>query len=130
MTAAFFNQLADRQKAAAVSAGTEPGLRDHPEVLAVMQEVGIDISKAKPQKLTGSWQVTHNSSLRWAAATSAHICLVCVETTGRSEIQRGNRWMKSARSEMKLAPECNRSLAKKVSASWDEALHRRGASFD
>jgi protein-tyrosine-phosphatase len=52
MAAAFFNQLADRQTAKAVSAGTEPGLRVHPEVLAVMQEVGIDLSNAKPQKLT------------------------------------------------------------------------------
>jgi len=52
MAAAFFNQLAVRQKAEAVSAGTEPGLRVHPEVLAVMQEVGIDLSNAKPQKLT------------------------------------------------------------------------------
>ena len=52
MAAAFFNQLADRQKAEAVSAGTDPGLRVHPEVLAVMQEVGIDLSEAKPQKLT------------------------------------------------------------------------------
>jgi protein-tyrosine-phosphatase len=52
MAAAFFNQLADRQKAEAVSAGTDPGLRVHPEVLAVMQEVGIDLSNAKPQKLT------------------------------------------------------------------------------
>jgi arsenate reductase len=52
MAAAFFNQLADRQKAAAVSAGTEPGLRVHPEVLAVMQEKGIDLGHAKPQKLT------------------------------------------------------------------------------
>ena len=52
MAAAFFNQLADRQKAEAVSAGTEPGLRVHPEVLAVMQEIGIDLSNAKPQKLT------------------------------------------------------------------------------
>ena len=52
MAAAFFNQLADRQKAEAVSAGTEPGLRVHPEVLAVMQEAGIDLSEAKPQKLT------------------------------------------------------------------------------
>jgi arsenate reductase (thioredoxin) len=52
MAAAFFNQLADRQKAEAVSAGTEPGLRVHPEVLAVMQEVGIDLSNDKPQKLT------------------------------------------------------------------------------
>ena len=52
MAAAFFNQLADRSKAEAISAGTEPGLRVHPEVLAVMQEVGIDLSNAKPQKLT------------------------------------------------------------------------------
>jgi len=52
MAAAFFNQLADRDKAEAVSAGTEPGLRVHPEVLAAMQEVGIDLSNAKPQKLT------------------------------------------------------------------------------
>ena len=52
MAAAFFNQLADRKKAEAVSAGTEPGLRVHPEVLTVMQELGIDLSNAKPQKLT------------------------------------------------------------------------------
>jgi protein-tyrosine-phosphatase len=52
MAAAFFNRLADPQKANAVSAGTEPGVRVHPEVLAVMQEVGIDLSHAKPQKLT------------------------------------------------------------------------------
>ena len=52
MAAAFFNQLADHGKAEAVSAGTEPGLRVHPEVLAAMQEIGIDLSNAKPQKLT------------------------------------------------------------------------------
>jgi protein-tyrosine-phosphatase len=52
MAAAFFNQLANRIEAEAVSAGTEPGARVHPEVLAVMQEVGIDLSNAKPQKLT------------------------------------------------------------------------------
>jgi protein-tyrosine-phosphatase len=52
MAAAFFNHLADPQKANAVSAGTEPGKRVHPEVQAVMQEVGIDLSGAKPHKLT------------------------------------------------------------------------------
>lgn len=52
MAAAFFNQLADPSKAIAVSAGTDPGLRVHPEVLTAMQEVGIDLSSAKPQKLT------------------------------------------------------------------------------
>jgi arsenate reductase (thioredoxin) len=52
MAASFFNQLADSTKAQALSAGTEPGERVHPEVKAVMQEVGIDLSQAKPQKLT------------------------------------------------------------------------------
>ena len=52
MAGAFFNQLADPKTATAVSAGTEPGPQVHPEVLAVMQEVGIDLSHAKPQKLT------------------------------------------------------------------------------
>jgi len=52
MAAAFFNQIADPKEAIAISAGTEPGVRVHPEVLTVMQEVGIDLSQAKPQKLT------------------------------------------------------------------------------
>jgi arsenate reductase len=52
MAAAFFNQLADHTKAEAISAGTEPGLRVHPEVLSAMQEAGVDLSNAKPQKLT------------------------------------------------------------------------------
>ncbi len=52
MAAAFFNHLADPAKAQAISAGTDPGVRVHPEVQAMMQEVGIDLSNAKPQKLT------------------------------------------------------------------------------
>ncbi len=52
MAAAFFNQLADPEKARAVSAGTKPGERVHPEVREVMQEVGIDLTEAKPQRLT------------------------------------------------------------------------------
>jgi arsenate reductase (thioredoxin) len=52
MAAAFFNHVVDPTKAKAISAGTEPGERIHPEVLAAMQEVGIDLSGAKPQNLT------------------------------------------------------------------------------
>lgn len=51
MAAAFFNHFADPQKARALSAGTEPGERVHPEVQTVMLEVGIDLSAAKPRKL-------------------------------------------------------------------------------
>ena len=52
MAAAFFNRLADPTKARAVSAGTQPGERVHPEVVEVMRERGIDVAGAKPQKLT------------------------------------------------------------------------------
>ena len=52
MAAAFFNKLADPSKARALSAGTIPGDRVHPEVVAVMQEEGMDLSDARPQKLT------------------------------------------------------------------------------
>ena len=52
IAAALFNRLADPQKAQAISAGTGPGERIHPEVQDVMREIGIDLSHAKPQKLT------------------------------------------------------------------------------
>ncbi len=52
MAAAYFNALADDALARAVSAGTAPGERVHPEVLAAMAEVGIDLSAARPQRLT------------------------------------------------------------------------------
>src|SRR5262249_21350678 len=41
MAAAWFRALADPAKARALSAGTEPGERVHPEVVAAMREVGI-----------------------------------------------------------------------------------------
>jgi arsenate reductase len=52
MAAALFNSLADPTKARAVSAGTNPGPAVHPEVVAVMNELGIDLSAAKTTKLT------------------------------------------------------------------------------
>jgi arsenate reductase len=52
MAAAWFNALADGGKARAISAGTEPGPRVHPEVLVAMKEVGIDLEGAAPRKLT------------------------------------------------------------------------------
>jgi arsenate reductase len=52
MAAAFFNALADPARARAISAGTEPGERVHPEVVAAMKEEGIDLSAARPRLLT------------------------------------------------------------------------------
>ncbi len=50
MAAAFFSALAE--SASATSAGTSPADRVHPEVVNAMGELGFDLSKAHPQKLT------------------------------------------------------------------------------
>ena len=52
MAAAWFNSLSDPTKAHAISAGTEPGPRVHPEVVTAMSEVGFDLSGAPTTKLT------------------------------------------------------------------------------
>lgn len=52
MSAALFGLLADPSKARAISAGTNPGPHVHPEVVVAMRELGVDLSHAKPQKLT------------------------------------------------------------------------------
>ena len=52
MAAAFLNALADSTRVHGMSAGTQPAERVHPEVLATMQEVGLDLSGAKPKLLT------------------------------------------------------------------------------
>jgi arsenate reductase (thioredoxin) len=52
MAAAWFNRLADPEKARAISAGTAPGARVHPEVITAMNEVGVDLSLGTPQLLT------------------------------------------------------------------------------
>lgn len=52
MAAHFFNHLVDPMKARALSAGTQPADRVNPVVVVAMAEVGIDVSKAVPQRLT------------------------------------------------------------------------------
>ena len=52
MAAAFFNALADEKEARAISAGTQPAEHLHPVVMDTMLEAGIDLTTAKPQKLT------------------------------------------------------------------------------
>jgi arsenate reductase len=52
MAAAYFNQLADPSKARAISAGTKPADRVHPEVVTAMREEGMDLAGATPQRLT------------------------------------------------------------------------------
>jgi arsenate reductase len=68
MAAAFFNQLADPKKARALSAGTKPGTKVHPDVVAVMREAGLDLTNATPRLLTAElaagtqWLITMGCS--------------------------------------------------------------------
>ena len=52
MAAALFNIYANRDGCIGISAGTQPANQVHPEVVQVMREIGVDLSAAKPQKLT------------------------------------------------------------------------------
>ena len=61
MAAAWFNALADRTRVRALSAGTEPATRVHPEVVTAMREVGIELEGIAPQKLTD--ELATNASL-------------------------------------------------------------------
>jgi arsenate reductase len=51
MSQALFERAAQGRHAA-VSAGTTPGERVHPEVVTVMRELGIELSERRPQLLT------------------------------------------------------------------------------
>ena len=51
MSEALFERAADGRHTAA-SAGTTPAERVHPEVVAVMGELGIDLADRHPQRLT------------------------------------------------------------------------------
>ena len=52
MAAAFFNELADPERARAISAGTQPADAIHPVVVEVMKEAGIDVSGQRPRRIT------------------------------------------------------------------------------
>jgi arsenate reductase len=52
MAAALFNLLANPALARAVSAGTVPGDRVHPEVAKTMAELGVELSTVRPRLLT------------------------------------------------------------------------------
>lgn len=64
MAAAFFNAIANAQRARAESAGTRPAARVHPAIVDAMKEAGIDLSTARPRLLTpdvtshAAWLIT------------------------------------------------------------------------
>lgn len=76
MAKAFFNQLAAERGLAveAESAGTEPGTRVHPEVVAAMGEVGIELSGAQPKPLTNELAERADRIITMGCAVDAGAC--------------------------------------------------------
>jgi arsenate reductase len=60
IAAALFNASANPTKARAISAGTQPAARVHPEVIAAMRDRGVDLSSRTPQRLTPDLGATAN----------------------------------------------------------------------
>ena len=64
IAAALFNRYADPHRARAISAGTQPAGRVHPEVVTTMAARGLDLTGQQPQRLTpelaatAQWLVT------------------------------------------------------------------------
>ena len=64
IAAALFNHYADRSRARAISAGTHPADRVHPEVVAAMNARGLKLASRTPQLLTpdlastAAWLIT------------------------------------------------------------------------
>jgi len=75
MAAAFFNTLANRSRARAIAAGTQPTPDVAPEVVEVMLEAGIDLVRDEPRLLTpelareGTMLVTMGCADRLPAVT-------------------------------------------------------------
>lgn len=78
IAAALFNRDADPSKARAISAGTQPAARIHPEVMSLMREAGIDLAGQTPQKLTdelarqAQWLITMGCGDECPVAPGAH----------------------------------------------------------
>ena len=53
MAAAFFNHMTNPANVQAVSAGTRPTAKLHPDVVEAMREEGLDLSRAQSELLTG-----------------------------------------------------------------------------
>lgn len=73
MAEAFFNSLSDG-RARAVSAGTVPQERPHPEVVDAMREVGIDVSGHRGRVLDDALVASAERVILMGCAVDADAC--------------------------------------------------------
>ncbi len=76
MASALFNRFAQERglDARAISAGTMPGDRVHPEVAEVMREIGIDLADARPTLLTNDMVQSAGRIIAMGCALDADAC--------------------------------------------------------
>ena len=96
MAAAFFSNMADPSRATAMSAGTQPADRVHPEVVTAMREVGIDLGGNQPQLLTDELAQGASLLVTMGCGEACPYVPGLSETTGCSPIRRAARSPRSA----------------------------------
>jgi arsenate reductase (thioredoxin) len=87
MSAALFERAA-RGRHQPLSAGTTPADHVHPEVVQVMNELGIDLAGSTPRRLTRDHAEQADVVVPWAAATNARTFPASATSTGSSTGQR------------------------------------------
>lgn len=111
MSAAFFNQMADPKKAKAISAGTQPGERVHPEVVEVMKEVGADLSSETPKYLSRNLLRPRACWSQWVVGTLVPLFLGWKRMIGHSKTPKESRFNESGKYGMRSDQECPASFA-------------------
>ncbi len=94
MSAALFDRAAGGRHRA-LSAGTTPGACVHPEVVEVMNELGIDLSARTPQKLTNELAEAADVVVTMGCGDAARTSLASATSTGTSRTRRAGRSRRS-----------------------------------
>jgi Protein-tyrosine-phosphatase len=102
MAAAFAEEKvrADGAAIEVLSGGTAPAESVHPEVIGVMREVGVDLTRRRPQEISEEKAETADIIIRWAVRRSGCVRRRGVGTvaTGTFPIRRGGRSNRSGQS--------------------------------
>src|ERR671931_2314587 len=93
MSAALFERAAGGRHRA-LSAGTTPAERVHPEVVAVMRELGIDLSDRTPRRLTRELAEQADVVVTMGCGDECPISPASGTSTGTSRTRRAGPWTK------------------------------------
>jgi arsenate reductase len=108
MSAALFERAAEGRHHA-LSAGTAPADRVHPEVIAVMRELDIDLSDRTPRKLTRELAEEADVVVTMGCGDECPTSPARATSTGISRTPRAAHWKKSARPATTSRNACKRS---------------------